>query len=214
MDGAVTAWRSGDVIVERQVWHGRVVAGIATIVIERSPERLVTYVAPGAEFGFVDGAYPGPGGRHPWHGRPGWSGPGMLQVIDLDRWVSVQHFWTSERDRAFRCWYLNLQEPPRPTPIGFDSQDLELDIVVDPDGRWTLKDDDLLDQRVQEGRWTPAEATAIRRIGQHVVRDVLETGDWWWDRRWADWMPPHVPPPRLPAGWAEVPAPAFSGLPT
>lgn len=200
-------------IIERQVWHGTVVAGFPTIVIESSADRLVTYVAPGAEFGFVDGAYPGPSGQHPWHGRRGWQGHGMLQVIDVDAWASVQHYWVG-RERAFACWYINLQEPMRSTPIGYDSQDLELDIVVDPDGRWSIKDDDLLDQRVAEGRWSASEAKAIRQIGRRVVVDALEPDLWWWERHWADWTPPDVTAPRLPPGWADVATPSFDGLVT
>ena len=205
-------WRPGSVIVERQVWHGRVVAAFPSVVIESGDDRLVTYVAPGAEFGFVEGAYPGPDGRHPWYGRRGWAGHGMLQVLERDRWVAVQHYWTGQ-ERSFACWYLNIQEPLRPTEIGFDSQDLELDVVVAPDGRWSIKDDELLDQRVQEGRWTPTEAGAIRAIGDALVRDVLEPDCWWWDRAWSDWVAPRVEPPRLPSGWADVPAQPFAGFP-
>lgn len=200
-------------IVERQVWHGTAVAGFPTVVVECRDERLVTYVAPGAEFGFVDGAYPGPTGQHPWHGRPGWAGHGMLQVINVDAWASVQHYWVGP-ERTFACWYINLQEPMRPTPIGFDSQDLELDIVVGPDGAWSMKDDDLLDLRVAEGRWTIDEAGAIREIGRRIVADVLEPGRWWWERDWSGWSPPDVLAPRLPAGWADVPVPDFGGLAT
>jgi hypothetical protein len=101
---------------------------------------------------------------------------------------------------------LNIQEPWRPTEIGFDGQDLELDIVVAPDATWTIKDDELLDQRVDEGRWTADEAADIRAIGARIVRDVLEPGQWWWDRKWASWEPdPSWSVPTLPDGWREVP---------
>jgi Protein of unknown function (DUF402) len=43
------------------------------------------------------------------------------------------HFWRGEHD-AFTCWYVNLEEPFHRTPIGIDFADLELDIVVLPDG--------------------------------------------------------------------------------
>jgi hypothetical protein len=36
--------------------------------------------------------------------------------------------------RAFGAWYVNLQEPFRRSRLGFDTQDLELDVVVSPDG--------------------------------------------------------------------------------
>ncbi|MBL0345175.1 MAG: DUF402 domain-containing protein [Anaerolineales bacterium] len=41
------------------------------------------------------------------------------------------------------CWYVNLQEPIRRTPIGFDTMDHTLDIVINPDmSEWKWKDDD------------------------------------------------------------------------
>jgi len=64
---------------------------------------------------------------------------------------AVWHFWTGP-DREFACWYINLQTAFVRTAIGYDTQDLELDIIVLPDGSWTLKDLDVLDDRVAEGR--------------------------------------------------------------
>lgn len=205
-------WSPGDVIVERQVWRGSVVAGFPTIVVANEADSIVTYVAPGAEFGFVDGAYPGPGGQHPWYGRSGWQGHGMLSVVSKTEPVAVQHFWSGP-DREFVCWYLNLQEPMRPTEIGFDNQDLELDIVIAADGTWSVKDDELLDQRVAEGRWTAEEGRAIRVIADRLVREVVVPRTWWWDVAWATWQPePKISAPRLPADWADVPAPPFDGI--
>lgn len=205
-------WAEGDVIVSRQVWRGRVVAGFPAIVVKASDDWVVSYIPTGAEFGFVDGAYPGPTGQHPWHGRAGWEGHAMLSIVPTSGCVGVQHFWVGP-DRQFACWYLNVQEPARATPIGFDGQDLELDIVVWPDGSWVVKDNDLLDQRVAEGRWTDEEASVIREIGARVVSEVLEPRDWWWDTRWAHWVPESRDELlRLPDGWADVPAPPFAGL--
>jgi hypothetical protein len=200
------SWQPGDVIVERQVWHGLVTAGFPTIVVEATDEHVVTYMATGAPFGFPEEPiHPSPSGRHPRYGLGSWKGHGMLSVVRFGDDVAVQHYWRGE-DRAFACWYLNIQEPLRPTEIGFDSQDLELDIVVAPDGTWELKDDDVLDQRVDEGRWTADEASEIRAIGERVVRDVLEPKRWWWDTKWAAWEPdPSWPVPSLPDGWLDVP---------
>lgn len=131
----------------------------------------------------------------------------MAAVISTTQPVAVQHLWTGP-ERSFACWYVNLQEPMRPTPIGLDNQDLELDIVIAPSGEWIVKDDELLDQRVAEGRWTPDEAAAIRAIGHLVIRDVIEPGAWWWDPAWATWTAdPSLVAPRLPRGWADVPCP-------
>lgn len=101
----------------------------------------------------------------------------------------------------------------RPTTIGFDSQDLELDVVVSTDGSWHLKDDDVLDRRVSEGRWTADEVAAIRVIGARIGSEVLETDQWWWDKTWADWQPDEsMTVPSFPEGWTDVPVAPFAGL--
>jgi Protein of unknown function (DUF402) len=54
----------------------------------------------------------------------------MLSAVEpFSTWV----LWEGE-ERSMDCWYINLQEPFRRTRDGIDSQDLELDFVVAPDG--------------------------------------------------------------------------------
>jgi hypothetical protein len=77
----------------------------------------------------------------------------------------------------------------RRTPDGIDSQDLELDFVVAPDGSWRKKDDELLDVWMAKGRWTSDEAARIREIGVRVEAQ-LRAGHRWWDELWASWCPP------------------------
>ena len=86
------------------------------------------------------------------------------------------------------CWYLNLQEPFRRTEQGIDTQDLELDFVVDPDGRWERKDEELLELRLREGRFTETQLAEIRAEGARIEAE-LEAGRRWWDARWALWEP-------------------------
>ena len=118
---------------------------------------------------------------------------------------AVWHFWTGP-GRDFAGWYINLQEPFRRTPIGYDTQDLELDIDVYPDGHWNLKDEEFLDVRVAEGRFTAETVGEIRAEGDRLT-DRLTRGERWWDPSWAAWRPPDEwAPAPLPPGWAEVPA--------
>jgi hypothetical protein len=42
-------------------------------------------------------------------------------------WVMWEHGQT-----VLRCWYVNLESPLFRTPIGFDTMDHELDIVISP----------------------------------------------------------------------------------
>lgn len=201
-------WVRGDVIAERQVWRDVVSCAIASIVVEDTPEHLVTFIATGAELDYTDEPYPAPSGRHPrWPSRA-WTGHGTLVVTRPGDLYSVMHFWDGP-DRAFKWWYVNIQEPLRRTPAGLDGQDLELDIVVSPDGSWEIKDDDVLEQRVDEGRYRRDEVAAIREVGARIVSDVLEPGTPWWGDRWVDWEPhPAWIEPRLPAGWADPPGTA------
>jgi predicted RNA-binding protein associated with RNAse of E/G family len=84
---------------------------------------------------------------------------------------AVWHFWTGP-DREFACWYVNLQTAFVRTSVGYDTQDLELDIVVTPDGTWTLKDLDVLDDRVAEGRFSPELARWIVSLGEQLAAEL------------------------------------------
>jgi hypothetical protein len=194
-------WQPGDVIVRREVWHGKPWAGTTARIVLDEPQLLVTYTPPGTPFAFPDGDWPG--GRHPWHGRNAWSGHGTLALHRPGDRYAVFVFW-EEPARRFACWYVNFQDPFRRTPIGFDTLDHELDLVVEPDGTWWLKDVDGLELRVAEGRFTPAEADEIRAEGAAMAR-ALAAGGRWWDDSWASWEPPPAwTAAPLPAGWDAV----------
>ena len=63
----------------------------------------------------------------------------------------------------FLGWYVNLEEPFRRTPLGFDVRDLQLDILVDPERKWRWKDSELPEPGVicdvaRPGRSPPSSA--------------------------------------------------------
>jgi len=192
-------WSPGDVIVRRELWRDRPWTGCTVRVVADEDDLLVTYLPAGTPFAFPNGDFP----RHPWHGRGAWSGHGLLALHRPRDAYAVFVFWTGS-ERTLDCWYLNLQEQYRRTPIGFDTFDHELDVVVSPDGSWRLKDSDLLDLRVREGRFTPEQAAASRSEAARLERE-LELGRRWWDDAWATWRPPpDWTPTPLPEGWDEV----------
>jgi hypothetical protein len=192
-------WAEGDIVVRREVWRGRPWMAVSVIVVTDEPELLVSYLPEGAVF-----AFPSPDhdlGPHPWQGRGAWDGHGVLMLQRPGERYAVWHFWHG-RERAFSGWYVNLQEPFRRTPIGYDTHDLELDVWIPAGGKWSFKDDELLDVRVAEGRFTAAEAVAIRSLGTEVGA-MLDAGEQWWDPGWSRWAPP--PTWKVPApadGWA------------
>ena len=100
---------------------------------------------------------------------------------------AVWVFWSGP-NRDFAGWYVNLQEPFRRTATGYDTQDLELDIVVSVDGSWRLKDDEVLEQRVREGRLTRDQVADVRAEALRVT-DELDAARKWWSDDWARWRP-------------------------
>lgn len=156
-------------------------------VVDDSEQHLVTYTGPGARFRFPDGPWPTPDRQHPWHGRTAWEGNGCLMIQVPGEHHAVWHFWDGP-DREFVCWYLNLQTAFVRTPWGYDTQDLELDIVVGPDGSHVVKDDDVMDDRVSEGRYSAELVAWVRAYGDALVHRLESDGPWW-DRSWARWNP-------------------------
>jgi hypothetical protein len=167
-------------------------------VVRDDDELFATYTLEGTPFAFPDGDWPG--GKHPWHGRAAWEGPGVLALHRPGEPYAVWVFW-ERPERKLACWYVNLQAPFRRTPGGFDTLDHDLDVVVEPDGRIWLKDSEALDAHAAEGRWTQAEVAAIRTEGERLVGE-LASGRRWWDESWAEWTPdPDWAPTPLPEGW-------------
>ena len=193
-------WAHGDLIVRREqlglqpdaVAERTPSVGVwleaPVFVVEDTEEQLVSYTAPGARFRFPEGRWPTPDGRHPWSDREAWTGHGCLMMQRPDDHFAVWHFWDGD-DREFVCWYLNLQTAPVRTADGYDTQDLELDIVVFPDGSYVLKDDEVLDDRVAEGRYSAALVAWIRAYGDQLTGRLDSEGPWW-DRSWSQWTPP------------------------
>ena len=183
----------------RSVYRNRVRWAIPHLVIDESPELAVLYVAPRTR------------GRRPRHAFV--EDPTQLRTL---RWEHVEHVWAgnhalrllrpgashclyllwAEEDWAFEGWYVNLQAPYVRSPLGFDTRDHALDVVVKPDGSWRWKDEDHLELAVQVGAFTEEEAAEIRAEGERVV------SEWPFPTGWEDWRPdPAWPIPDLPARW-------------
>lgn len=188
----------GDVIVRREVWHDEPKVAWAGIAVEDTSELLAIYMPEGSPLAFAADFF---GGPHPWSSRDRWEGHGVLQLQRPGEMHAVWVFWHGP-EREFRGWYVNLQEPFRRTRLGFDTQDLELDIVVGIDGSWRYKDDEKLESWIDRGRWSASEIETIRREGARVAAE-LGTGRRWWADEWAAWRPdPDWVAPQLSQDWA------------
>ena len=181
-------WAEGKVILRREVLNdGRAWLEVPVVVVRDDPTLLASYIPEGTPFHFPDGDWPTANGRHPWHGRLRWEGHGVLMLQRPGEAHAIWVFWDGA-EREFGGWYVNLQEPFRRTAAGYDTQDLELDIVVALDGGWEWKDADVLETRIREGRYTAEQVERTWVEGRRVVAE-LEAGRRWWDASWAGWEP-------------------------
>lgn len=204
-DGAAR-WRCGDVVTRREISWDRPCLAVAVRVVEDSDDLLATYIQEGAPFAYEDEVtWPTPTGRHPWWPRPRWVGHGMLMLQRPGDAYAVWHFWSGP-DRAFHCWYLNVQEPFRRTTIGYDTQDLELDVVMLGDLTWSLKDEEQLDEHVRTGRHSAATVERVRELGKEITA-MLDARDFWWDLDLRHWRPPPswAPPESVAEQWQSLP---------
>ena len=196
------AWTRGQIVVRREVWRGAPWLAAPVVVVEDSDDLLVTYLPEEATFAFPPSA---DGRAHPWSARGAWEGHGVLMLQRPREAYAVWHFWDGP-GRRFAGWYVNLQEPFRRTSIGYDTQDLELDVWIPAGEPWRFKDEEKLDERVLDGRYTAEQVAATRALGA-AIGTMLDSGEHWWDDEWTSFEPdPGWRAPTFPEGWEEVPA--------
>ena len=101
-------------------------------------------------------------------------------------------------------WYVNLQQPFRRTSCGFETMDLALDLVIDPDHSWRWKDEDELELFVQRGVFASETADRIREEALRVASRAERNEPPFCDP-WPAWRPdPAWTHPELPKRWDEL----------
>jgi hypothetical protein len=134
-----------------------------------------------------------------------------LRLMLPGRQHSVWLFWENgengengEHGRRLNKCFVNMEEPYRRTPIGFDTQDHTLDIVVNPDLTWNWRDEAELQNHVTEGFFTPELAESIRAEGVRAI-DEIRAGTHPCQLGWHCWMPAAGDLPEIPSGWDTTP---------
>ena len=115
-----------------------------------------------------------------------WTTHHVLVVVCPGDAFDIRLFW--QEDWPFRGWYVNLQDPVRRVPTGFDTADHILDLAIGPDRAWAWKDEDELADAVRIGRFSPREAAAVRATGERLIPRI-EHGDWPFDDALTGWRP-------------------------
>lgn len=170
---------AGAALRVREMLHGAEWAHWDEVVVA-DDAILVSVKRDGTPMAFPEHPVP-----HPWGHLDAWTGTTVLKLRRADDWYSVWKFF--DADGAFLSWYVNFETPVVRTTDGVDVNDLQLDIVIDPDGGWRWKDVQDLAPSLASGRITQDELLAVLAEAAHVA-ELLDRGDRWW-APWDDWTP-------------------------
>jgi len=136
----------------------------------------------------------GHGTWHPYH---------TLSIVPSGAAYEIRYQWHVD-DWSFRGWYVNLQAPLVRDDQGVRTNDLLLDLTVDPDGTWHWKDEDEFADAVAVGVYSPEQAAAIRAAGAAVIPEI-EARRGPFDGALIDWRPdPAWTLPAIPETWKEL----------
>jgi predicted RNA-binding protein associated with RNAse of E/G family len=116
-----------------------------------------------------------------------WRWTGVLERADSGRWFSVSGMFST--DGALLRWYVNFQRPPAWRPDGWDTSDLALDLVVDPDWVWRWKDEDEYAHHRRLGIITDAEHTAVQAARGEAIALVEARGGMFAESASQRWLP-------------------------
>jgi Protein of unknown function (DUF402) len=122
-----------------------------------------------------------------------------LWLMHAGDWHAVWVSWLD--DGTHWGWYVNLQEPFRRTKLGFETMDLVLDLIIDPDGTWRWKDEDELAAFARRGLVDRKTEDFLRAEGHRVLARA-ERNEPPFSEPWLEWRPdPAWDTPELPAEW-------------
>lgn len=199
----------GSTVCLRDVNHGQVVFAWPLVIVEDTPSFLLAAQLDGA-VGMVPDGYPHDPRRlveqasaREWLlvERP-WQSTNCLHVFETGTWWSTRLMWDADTGK-FMCWYVDFRLPVTRTDGRVDSKDLQLDVVMSPDGSWTWKDETHFALAVKAGFIHEDQRAAVEAArGQVVAR--IERREFPFDDSLVDWTPDGLSVPTLPADWHVV----------
>jgi len=199
----VRAFEPGEPAALREIWEGRVWSARPVTVVEDAGEQITLFIPAGAHW-----MAPFRDGQRLKIQEPEWElveQPYKAHVLSF-AWpgssAAVLLFFGSDWSPSH--WYVNLEDPLRRSPVGFDTLDHKLDAIVELDGSWSWKDEDELAEIIERGLLDPTDEEGLRAQAEGAVRRIAEREPPF-DRDWFGWRPdPGWPEPTLPGGWDRV----------
>ena len=200
-------WVPGDKVLLRGVWFKKIWFAIVAYVVQDTddlialywhagtPNRVPTKRITGQDF-LVNQQLP--------LIESTWTRTNLLTLVKPGASHSVEVMKEAQTGE-FLCWYINLQKPYQRTPVGFDTMDLALDIVISPDrSQWHWKDEDEFEALISLGLISTPEAQNIRNEGLRVIQHSEHNRSPFCDG-WETWTPPvdwHIP--QFPINWDQI----------
>ena len=191
----------------REVWHNKVYSIFPVRVVQDST-NWTALCLPRQAIGLFPHTQEGVPLRIPedeWilDGDP-WTGGDVLYLVHAGVGYKFGMSW--DEDHIFQGWKIDLIEPVRRTPLGFDYMDQLLDIIVDANrSTWYWKDEDEVQEAQARGIFTSEQVHDLYQRGEHAIQAILENEPPF-DENWDIWSsnPAMREPFDLPKGWERV----------
>lgn len=188
----------------------------SVIVVKDEADETILLLSPGAQCAYPEGYWLRKQGdfsrgtrwqeakRNPWKLREfTWQTNRILIFLEPQQYYACFLFWDHDSDQ-FKGYYINFQLPYQRSHCGFDTLDLDLDIVIDPEFNWNWKDENLYEAGIREGGIDARWVKAIKRSLPEVFDRLSKRGQPL-NKSWLDWRPDIAwQPPSLPARWQEI----------
>lgn len=173
-------WKPGDNIALRGMYNQRPWYIQSALVVRDSPQEVLCALLPGAECAAPSAYIHGKHGesqqwdrwelmlRNQWQmERYRWHTNRFLVLLEPEKFYSIDLVWHHASD-TFLCYYVNFQLPFTRSSYGFDTFDLELDLVIEPDLRWRWKDVEEYRRGVETGILRPEWVRGIEQAKAEV----------------------------------------------
>lgn len=209
-------WKSGDHVLLRGIYNHHVWIAQSAVVVKDDPSEVALAILPGARCavpeGYLNRKHGAEGKWSRWddylHDRRDmqeftWQTNRLLLLMEPEKYYASIYFW-NHASNEFLCYYVNFQLPFTRTTCGFDTLDLELDIVIEPSYAWEWKDAQEYQDGIAKGVFQQEWIEAIDQAKVEVFQK-LESRSYPFDGSWLNWVPdPAWVAPSLPEAWDQV----------
>ena len=213
-------FNSGDAVVHRNIYKSKVWSARAVRVVEDNLASTKLLLVPGTLCKFSAGLLArryNPESKNVSQSRWDeqetvnwqlvdriWQERRFLILLQPGKYYSIQLCWQHDTGE-FLGWYVNFELPFTRTSIGFDTLDLELDLIVRPDLSFRWKDTDEYFEGIRRGIITFDQVSEIEKA-QTEVLNLIERKTAPFDGSLLTWQLPDTwSSPTLPQGWNSTP---------